>query len=228
MDGRVLVAVASPRGLALMRSALRITGAEICAETSTAVDAVEFAVRRRPDLCLLDTALPGGAVMATRGICGALSEAVVLLVRTDPESDHLSLEGLAAGAAGSLDLVDGPRDVTLSLCAAMRGEAVLGRAQVTGLLTEFRQRERWVQRERLLAPLTHQERHTLDLLLGDRSTAEVAAKLYVSTGTVRSHVAAVVRKLHVPDRRSAIEAVRRLAPAESTPVDAVRARPDDA
>jgi DNA-binding NarL/FixJ family response regulator len=209
---RVLVAVASPRGLSLVRGALRSAGASACAETTTAAGAVDFALRRRPDLCLLDTALPGGAVEATKEINRALPDAVVLLVRTDAGNDCLTFDGLAEGAAGCIDLVDGPSDVTASLRAAMRGEAVLGRAQVTGLLTEFRRRERRLQRERLLVPLTYMERRTLDLLLADRSTAEVAGMLFVSAGTVRSHVAGVVRKLNVEDRRAALDAVRRLGP----------------
>jgi DNA-binding NarL/FixJ family response regulator len=53
-------------------------------------------------------------------------------------------------------------------------------------------------------PLTSREWQVLDLLRLDRTTGQIAAELVLSQATVRSHVAAILRKLRVPDRASAV------------------------
>jgi DNA-binding NarL/FixJ family response regulator len=75
------------------------------------------------------------------------------------------------------------------------------------VIQEFRSREprrRTVVRAQSEPELTSREWEVLDLLRLGLSTAEIARRLFVSQGTVRSHVAAILRKLRAPDRSSAI------------------------
>ena len=90
----------------------------------------------------------------------------------------------------------------------LEGEAALPRALVARVVDEFRERGR---RRRL--PLTKQkgveltsrEWEVLELMREDLTTAEIAERLFVSPVTVRSHIAAVLKKLRVPDRKAALK-----------------------
>ena len=85
----------------------------------------------------------------------------------------------------------------------------LPRALTTWLVEEFRRRDR--RRTGIVGDrrvhLTPREWEVLDLLCGDLSTAEIARRLHVTSATVRTHISAILHKLHVDDRG----ALRRLA-----------------
>jgi DNA-binding NarL/FixJ family response regulator len=94
----------------------------------------------------------------------------------------------------------------------LRGEAALSRRLVARLIDEFRERG---DRKRLTiaggrsVELTGRESEVLDLLLQGLSTLDIAGRLFISPGTVRTHVAAVLRKLQVPDREAAVRLLAR-------------------
>jgi DNA-binding NarL/FixJ family response regulator len=90
----------------------------------------------------------------------------------------------------------------------MKGEAALPVTLVTRLVEEFRDR---APRRRALMPsregeprLTSREWEVLELMRRKMTTAQIARTLVVSPATVRSHVAAILRKLRVPDRDAAV------------------------
>jgi DNA-binding CsgD family transcriptional regulator len=82
---------------------------------------------------------------------------------------------------------------------------------VTKVVSEFRQRRR---RRRVPLPgrkpvdLTDREREVLSMMRDGLTTAEMAERLFVAPVTVRTHIAAILRKLRVPDRRAAVELLR--------------------
>jgi DNA-binding NarL/FixJ family response regulator len=90
----------------------------------------------------------------------------------------------------------------------VEGEAALPRKLAARVVEEFRGR---VHRRRLAVPqrrgvdLTSREWEVLELMRQGLSTAEIATRLFVSPVTVRTHVASVLHKLDVPDRKSALE-----------------------
>jgi DNA-binding NarL/FixJ family response regulator len=87
----------------------------------------------------------------------------------------------------------------------VNGEAALPRALVMRLVEEFRVRDESDSRRRgPLAQLTPREWEILELLRNGLTTNQVAAQLFVTPVTVRSHVSAILRKLRVPDRAAAI------------------------
>jgi DNA-binding NarL/FixJ family response regulator len=91
--------------------------------------------------------------------------------------------------------------------AVLEGEAALSRRLVARLINEYRDRGHH-RRARLPSgrevDLTSREWEVLDLLRKHLTTAEIASRLFISEGTVRTHVAAVLHKLGVPDRQSAL------------------------
>lgn len=185
----------------------------VCASAADAAEAVEAALRERPDLCLIDIRMPGGGIEAAWEITARLPASRVVMLTVSREDDDL-FRALRAGASGYLLKDIDPGRMGHALSDVLAGEVAIPRALVTRVVEEFR--ERGPRRRALLAgglgePLTSREWQVLDLLRQDLSTAQIAGKLSVTQATVRSHIAAILRKLRVPDRRSAIQRFRRAA-----------------
>ena len=185
---------------------------EICAVAQDAAEAVQAALRERPDVCLLDLSMPGGGMAAVWEIASRLPEAKIVIL-TISDTDASLFGALQAGVCGYLlktmdldrlpDVLDGVR----------HGEAAMQRTLVARVLEHFRRREpRWRQpvgSGRARWRLTSREWEVLDLLAQGRSTAEIAEQLVLSSSAVRVHTASIVRKLGVPDRAGAVELFRR-------------------
>jgi two-component system nitrate/nitrite response regulator NarL len=177
----------------------------VVALASDAADAVQAALRERPDVALLDMRMPGSGAAAAWEITARLpaTRAVMLTVS---RSDEDLFAALRAGASGYL-LKDMPFDsIGDELAGVLEGHVALPPELVARLVDEFRDS---APRRRSLVghnagQLTSREWQVLDLLRQGLATGEIARRLFVSPETVRSHVAAVLRKLRVPDRGAAI------------------------
>jgi DNA-binding NarL/FixJ family response regulator len=128
---------------------------------------------------------------------------------TCSEDDEVGLMALRAGAAGflgkSLDLEALPR----TLHAVRAGEAAVSRRLTAHLIEVVRRvRDDGSGLRPVRSTLTPREWEVLDLLCDDMSTDGIAAALFLSPETVRSHVKNVLRKLRVSSRREAIELAR--------------------
>jgi two-component system NarL family response regulator len=180
-------------------------GFHVCAEASDAAGAVEAAIRDRPDLCLLDITMPGGGVAATWEISARLPETkIVMLTASEEESDLLA--ALRAGAASYLVKTIDPGRLPHALHDVCEGRAAIPRDLVTVMVRHFRSpesRRRALRGSELAERLTSREWEVLGLLAQDLSTAQIARRLVLSKSAVRAHIAAVVRKLGVVDRRAA-------------------------
>jgi DNA-binding NarL/FixJ family response regulator len=105
-----------------------------------------------------------------------------------------------------------PARLPLALMGVLDGEAALPRRLVSLLIEEFRERKR---RRRIplvgrrSVELTDREWEVLELMREGASTEEIAARLFISPVTVRTHVSAILRKLHVPSREAAVELLER-------------------
>jgi DNA-binding NarL/FixJ family response regulator len=180
---------------------------EICFEAADAPATIAATLRRLPDICLLDVALPGGGVEAAWEISARLPNTKVVL-RTDDYDDEELYAALRAGACGYLKRDSDPARLPEVLTRVMAGEAAIPRVLVTRLVQGVRTGSR---RRQVLAaspggePLTSREWEVLDLLCQNHSTAEIADALTISKDTVRSHVSSIIRKLRVPNRAAAIE-----------------------
>ena len=186
----------------LERSGFRVLAA--VADADAAVEAVE---RERPDVCLLDVRMPGDGIAAAGRVArGFPSVAVVMLTVSREDGDLFA--SLRAGAAGYLLKDTDPERLPHALRGVLAGEAALPRDLVARVLDEFRARDRRrVPLAERGVELTSREWEVLELLREGLSTGQVAERLFVSQVTVRSHVAAVVRKLGVPDREAALRLV---------------------
>jgi DNA-binding NarL/FixJ family response regulator len=182
----------------------------VCAEVADAVEAVQAALRERPDVCLLDIRMPGSGLAAAWEIASRLPRVKIVML-TVSEGDNDIFAALRAGAHGYLLKTMNLKRLPDALHGVCSGEAAMPRTLVARVLEEFHGREpRW----RSLAAdepgerLTSREWEVLELLAQGRSTAEIAQRLVLSASAVRAHITSIVRKLAVADRAEAAELFR--------------------
>jgi DNA-binding NarL/FixJ family response regulator len=185
---------------------------DVCASAADAAEAVQAAVRERPDVCLLDIRMPGSGLAAAWEIAARLPLAkIVMLTVSDEDADLFA--GLRAGADGYLLKTMNLRRLPDAIAGVCSGEAAMQRTLVARVLERFHGREpRW--RDPIAGGfperrLTSREWEVLELLAQGRSTGEIARRLVLSASAVRVHIASIVRKLHVADRAAAAELFHR-------------------
>jgi DNA-binding NarL/FixJ family response regulator len=182
-----------------------------CVLAADAAEAIQAAVCERPDICLLDIRMPGNGLAAAWEIAARLPQAkIVMLTVSDEDADLFA--ALRAGADGYLLKTMNLRRLPDALDGVHSGEAAIPRALVARVIEYFQGREpRWrqlVADDNFGARLTSREWEVLGLLAQGLSTSGIARRLVLSSSAVRVHIAAVVRKLGVPDRAAAIDIFR--------------------
>jgi DNA-binding NarL/FixJ family response regulator len=202
----VLVADDHPAVRTGVRAGLESGGLNVCAEVSNAKEAVEAALRERPDVCLLDIRMPGSGIWAAKQITEQLEGTIVVMLTVSSGEEEL-FESLRAGASGYLLKETNPEQLPDLLRAAAAGEAPVPPRLVARLVDEFRRRgrRRYVALpERPSVELTSREYEVLELLQTGLTPADVAERLYLSKVTVRRHISSVIKKLGAPSRDDAV------------------------
>jgi DNA-binding NarL/FixJ family response regulator len=206
----VLIADSNPT----LRLGIRLTlqtDFEICGEVGDAVAAVAAAIASSPDICLIETTLPGGGITAAAEIRRRVTSTTIVMLAEEPVEEEL-FDALRAGASGYLLKKTNPARLAIALRGALRGEAALPRDLAARVVEEFRRRSE----TRVLSlpnrqsiDLTRREWEVLELLKLGRSTREIAERLRISEITVRRHIGTLLRKLEVPNRSAALNLLRR-------------------
>jgi DNA-binding NarL/FixJ family response regulator len=206
---RVLIADDHAMAREGIRLVLERGGFEICAEVGDGPSAVEAAERERPDVCLLDVRMPGSGIRAAEEIARRVPESAIVMLTVSRRDSDL-FDALRAGASGYLLKDTHPNRLPLALQGVLDGEAALPRDLVALLIDEFRERgRRRPHLRRRGVVLTDRESQVLEMLDEGLSTNQIAERLFVEPVTVRTHVSAILRKLHVPSRKAALELLER-------------------
>jgi DNA-binding NarL/FixJ family response regulator len=208
LSGRARVLIADDHAATRLgvRRALEDDDLEVVGEAADGPSAVRLAHELQPDICLLDVHMPGGGNEAAAEIVLALPETRVVMLTVSPDDEDL-FGALRAGACGYLLKETDPERLPFALRGVLDGEAALPRGLTARLIEEFRGYER---RRRGLSLRGHQvalserEWEVLELMREGRSTRQIADGLAISPVTVRRHLQAILEKLRVPDRRSAL------------------------
>ncbi len=164
--------------------------------------AVEAVKREKPDLVLMDLKMPGlNGVEATRQIRAKYPE-VKVLVLTTYDDDEWVFDAIQAGASGYL-LKDTPRE---ELIKAIRG-TIAGKTYIdpliAGKVLEQVSSHQTQPASMITSKLTDREIEILSLIAKGLSNTDIADRLFLSEGTIRNHVSAILSKLDISDRTQA-------------------------
>ena len=208
---RVVLADDHPFVRAGVRASLEAAAFAVVAEAADASGAVAAVAEHRPDLALLDVNMPGSGIAAARTIAEQHPATAIVMLTVSRDDDDL-FRALRAGASGYLLKDTDPDRLPNALLGVLNGEAALPRALVARVIGEFHQRGRRrlsLSRRPVGAALTSKEWEVLELMHAGRSTGEIASALAVAPVTVRTHVAAILRKLQVTEPKGRVGLARR-------------------
>jgi DNA-binding NarL/FixJ family response regulator len=175
---------------------------EVAGEAADGREAVALARRVKPDVALMDIRMPElDGIEATRRISAepALAATHVVIVTTF-DLDEYVFEGLRAGAAGFLVKDTDPAELIRAVRVVAAGEALLSPKITLRLIGEYASRSRTARRVPGLADLTAREREVVTLIAGGLSNDEIAARLYLSVSTAKTHATRAMTKLGARDR----------------------------
>jgi DNA-binding NarL/FixJ family response regulator len=181
-----------------VRVALEEAAVDICAEADNAPNAIRAAGITHPDVCLVGQDLPGGVLVAIRGILERSPTAAVVVLAESVEPDQL----IAAVRSGAIGFVAPPVEAAQLgrvVRAAADGEAIVPRRLVRELVPELHRSSALV-----VDNVTPRESEVLEMLGRGFSTLEIARKLAISPITVRRHTSDLVRKTGVEDRAALV------------------------
>jgi len=179
-----------------------VPGIEVVGVVANGAEAVEMVTQTNPDVVLMDLNMPiKNGVQATRELAASHPEVKVLVLTTYDATEWV-VDAIRAGAAGYM-LKDAPRE---QLVAAIKGTAV-GKTHidptVAGDLFAVVAAGGGTPSSAVAEKLSDRELDVLRLLGKGLSNSEIAEQLFLSEGTVRNYVSAVLAKLQVSDRTQA-------------------------
>jgi DNA-binding NarL/FixJ family response regulator len=188
-----------------LRLILELAGIDVLGEAGDGAEGARLVLELEPDVVLMDLRMPVvDGIEATRRIVAAGSPTRVLVLTTF-EGEELTVRALRAGAAGYLLKDAGGARLVSAVEAVAAGERPLAPEVVARLVASYVDRPAAPPPDpRRLAPLSERERDVLALIGAGRSNAEIAADLYISPATVKSHVRHILAKLDLRDRAQAI------------------------
>lgn len=176
----------------------------VVSEVSDGQQALAEAMVVRPDVLLMDIEMPRlNGISATRQVGTMLPEAKVVILTKFGDDENV-FSAIKAGAVGYVLKDAGLNAIAAAVRAAHSGEGFLSPALVSRVMNEFsRISTSALHNRKLFTELSRREVEVLECLAAGLKNAAIADKLSLSEKTVKSHVGAILRKLHVNDRTEA-------------------------
>ncbi|AZT93135.1 DNA-binding response regulator [Brevibacterium aurantiacum] len=167
----------------------------VVGQASDGVDAIALAKREHPDVILLDIRMPKLDGLAALPRLTPISKAI--MVTTFDDDDYVDA-ALAGGASGFLLKDAGPDLLLAAVRAAANGDALISPSLTLDLLSRRAQDTR--TGEDRLAGLSERENDVARLVARGRTNQEICAELYISLGTVKSHLGSIQTRLGARNR----------------------------
>jgi two-component system nitrate/nitrite response regulator NarL len=197
---RVLVADDHPMFRAgTVRAIAAWSELEVVAEAGDGVGALALIRKATPDVALVDLRLPGldGFGIAAAVAKEGLATRVVILSAFD--DDELVYRAIESGAVGYVTKDAGADELARAILHASRGGTVLGPELAAAVASQIRERARTD-----IPVLTDREQEVLALLCEGLSAPQIAARLFLGTATIKTHLGHLYAKLGVSDRAAAV------------------------
>jgi DNA-binding NarL/FixJ family response regulator len=178
---------------------------DVVGEAEDGRDALQQAATSAPDVVLMDIRMPRlDGIAATSAILAAPSPPKVLILTTFDLDDYV-YQALRAGASGFLLKSAPPRELADAIRTVASGDALLAPEITRRLIEDYVTRPRPASRPNVAFDrLTPRESEVMMLIACGMSNVEIAARLYLSEPTVKTHVTRVLAKLGVRDRVHAV------------------------
>lgn len=189
---------------AVVRSGLKMLlenerDVEIVGEASSALEAMEAALRLKPNVILMDIGLPDlSGIDATREIKKRVND-VSIVALTIHEDEEYFFKMLEAGASGYVPKRAAPEELVTAIRAAASGEVYLYPSLAKLLVRDFLDGGR-ASTEETFSDLTDREQEVLTYLAEGANNSEIAASLVISPKTVARHRENIMRKLNLHSR----------------------------
>jgi DNA-binding NarL/FixJ family response regulator len=179
---------------------------DVVGEASDGLEAVEQAKRLQPDVLLMDIRMPRlDGIEATRRVVAAPEVGARVLILTTFDHDAYVYEALRAGASGFLLKSAPPRELAGAVRTVAAGQSLLAPEITRRMIEEYvRRPQPGSATPAVLTALTARELEVLNLIAEGRSNAEIAAVLFLSEPTVKTHVTRILSKLDLRDRVQAV------------------------
>jgi DNA-binding NarL/FixJ family response regulator len=178
---------------------------DVVGEAANGEQATASTRRLLPDVVLMDIQMPiCDGLQATRHITnssGLLSRVVIL---TTFERDDYIFEALQSGASGFLLKNASPEELVHAVRVVAAGDALLAPSITRRIIEQFAAQPIKPELGDQLQSLTQREREVLTLLARGNSNAELATALFVTEGTIKTHVSSLLAKLGLRDRVQAV------------------------
>ncbi len=176
---------------------------DVVAEAVDGHEAVEAAIRHRPDVLLMDIRMPRlDGIAATKQVLDQHPAGRVLILTTYDQDEYV-YDALRAGASGFLLKDAQPEQLVDAVRVVADGAALLAPTVTKRLIAEFTTRPSPRCEPRLDA-LTPREREVFVLLAHGLSNREIAANLFLGEATIKTHVTAILAKTGCRDRVQAV------------------------
>jgi DNA-binding NarL/FixJ family response regulator len=177
----------------------------VVGEAADGVQAVDLATRLHPDVVLMDIRMPRlDGIEATRRLVEVAPETRIVILTTFG-LDRYVYEGLQAGASGFVLKDSPPSELVHAVRVVAAGDVLLSPAITAKLIATYVQRHPNAghQSERMQT-LSPREVEVLRLVVDGKSNSEVAAALFLTENTVKTHMTRILQKLDVRDRVQAV------------------------
>ncbi|ALG09795.1 response regulator [Kibdelosporangium phytohabitans] len=192
---------------AMIRSGLRLLledepDISVIAEASDGVEAVELARRLRPDVCLVDIRMPRlDGIEVTRALAGpGVPNPLRVVVVTTFDADEYVYGALHGGAVGFILKDAGPALLAEAVRAANIGDALVSPSVTLRLLRHLAATHTTPTASDPSRRLSERETEVVRAIAKGRTNREIAAELFISLSTVKSHVSGIQAKLGVRNR----------------------------
>ena len=181
-------------------------GFEVVGEVSDGREAVAAARALRPDVVVMDLAMPGlNGIEGTRKITARPDCPRVIILSMYADVEHI-VHALRAGASGYVRKQDADTELVAALLAGSPGNPFLTPSVDRKLVEEHLRRARVVAgaEQKRYEPLTPREREVLQLVAEGKANKQIARLLSIAVRTVEAHRASIMRKLNLDDQASLV------------------------